>query len=600
VLDHRVTLRDGGPGRVFAFAALRDRTLRGGAVTFVLAPEDLVSDDPRPIAGLAVDFGDGIGFRAIAPGEHVTVSYGTTGPRTLRLRLTRGGEVREAAATFDVEAVAVRAPDDTLAITGAPWAGVSATGQAYVYLAPGHATITDPVVIPEGFDFDNAMNADELYTLLNQEALAESLAARGLDVVILNFTEATDDLRRNAQVLVALLQQLEQANPGGTMAMVGPSMGGLLGRYALAWLETQGIGHRIRAFFSFDAPHGGANIPLGVQHWTDFFAARSADAAWLRDRLNTPGARQMLVVHFTVPQGTPAADPMRADWVAALASVGDWPAVPRLYGVTNGSSTGQNQGFAPGTKIVDYVYDTPLLKLVGNVWALPDQSSLRVFEGLERVFFITTASRNVTVSGTRPWDGAPGGWRATMAQMAAVDPGYGDIVALYPNHCFIPTVSALALATDDPFHDVAGDPDLLAHTPYDELYLPPGNEEHVTITAASAAWFLSRIGSGVVGVAPAITRTTAPRMAPPVPNPSRRGAALSVTLAVAGHAALEVVGVDGRRIARVFDGVLPAGAHAFRWDGRDGAGAPVPPGLYFARLSAPGGAVTRRIVHLGD
>ena len=50
----------------------------------------------------------------------------------------------------------------------------------------------------------------------------------------------------------------------------------------------------MRTFLSYDAPQRGANIPLGLQYWVDFFSGQSADAAYFRDRLNTPAARQML------------------------------------------------------------------------------------------------------------------------------------------------------------------------------------------------------------------------------------------------------------------------------------------------------------------
>jgi hypothetical protein len=36
------------------------------------------------------------------------------------------------------------------------------------------------------------------------------------------------------------------------MAIVGASMGGLVGRYALAWMESQALPHDVRTFISFD------------------------------------------------------------------------------------------------------------------------------------------------------------------------------------------------------------------------------------------------------------------------------------------------------------------------------------------------------------
>jgi hypothetical protein len=80
-----------------------------------------------------------------------------------------------------------------------------------------------------------------------------------------------------------------------------------------------------------------------------------------------------------------------------------------------------------------------------------------------------------------------------MAVMDSLDPGYVDIVALHPNHCFIPTISSLDLAVDDPFHPIAGDPNLYDLTEFDSLYFPTQNQEHVEVTPESFWWFLQEV-----------------------------------------------------------------------------------------------------------
>jgi len=71
------------------------------------------------------------------------------------------------------------------------------------------------------------------------------------------------------------------------------------------------------------------------------------------------------------------------------------------------------------------------------------------------------------------------------------------------------------------------------------------------------------------------------------PNPARGAVWFSLPAATGG--VVEVVGVDGRRIARV---ALPAGAPA-RWDGRDERGRAVPGGLYLARVEGRDGPATK-------
>ena len=162
------------------------------------------------------------------------------------------------------------------------------------------------------------------------------------------------------------------------------------------------------------------------------------------------------------------------------------------------------------------------------------------------------------MSGTRPFDGAPGGWRGSMADMDAVPAPFGDIVALHPNHCFIPTISSLALNnTTNLFYDVAGDPSLLSHTPFDAVYFPSTNLEHIEVTAESVHWFLDELEQGLVAV---------PCACPPAmllprlgawPNPFETGTRILLSLAADGPVAVGVYSVDGRQVRSLANGRCP-------------------------------------------
>jgi flagellar hook assembly protein FlgD len=56
--------------------------------------------------------------------------------------------------------------------------------------------------------------------------------------------------------------------------------------------------------------------------------------------------------------------------------------------------------------------------------------------------------------------------------------------------------------------------------------------------------------------------------------------------------------VAGRRVRVLEDSFREAGRHAAVWDGRDGTGRRVAAGVYFVRLQAAGGELTRKIVLL--
>ena len=584
--------------RAVAMAALAPPVHRGGEVVFALDPGRCFADDGLP-PGLAVDFADGRGFRPVRPGERVRVRYATAGTRTLEARLTRAdGSTAEARFTLAVSAEAAPAPDDTLHLTATvPFEGEYAGGDAYVCLAPGHAQLENPVVVVEGFDLDNSMGWDELYALLNQEGLLETLRADGFDAVVLDFADATVAVEANGLLVATLVQQVQEAiAPSATLALVGASMGALCSRYALVWLESQGLPHRVRTWISFDGPQAGADIPLGLQYWIDFFSDQSASAAEFLATLERPAARQLLLYHFTRPAGTTGEpDPLRDSLQAHLAVLGGWPEQPRRVAVANGSGDRLDQGFAPGEQLIRYEYSSLFVSLTGNVWAVPDQASGTIFQGSLRILFSTT-SQTVTVSGTLPWDGAPGGLRASLTQLDTTSAPYGDIVALHPAHCFIPAISALALETSDPFFDVAGTAGLLDLTPFDAVYYPSANEEHVLITPASAAWLRAEIGLGVTAVPGSDAAPRASLLA--APNPFARSARLAFTLARPGPVRLDLFDPGGRRVRALARGPREAGTHVVEWDGRDGRGALVPAGVYLARLEAGGEVLVRRVVRL--
>jgi hypothetical protein len=508
---------------------------------------------------------------------------------------------------FDFERVGAAAdttapaPDDTMAVTAAiPYLGGYGTGEAYVYLSDAHSVLTNPVVVVEGFDINNDMNWDELYQFLDQEDLIETLRAVGFDAVVLNFTESTDYLQRNAFVVVELLQQVQAAiDPGMDFVLAGASMGGLVARYALAYMESHALSHRVRTFISFDAPHNGANIPLGVQYWLVFFADRSTEAAYNLERLDTPAARQMLVYHHTDPPGaTGESDPLRAEFLADLASVGGWPSQPRLVAVANGSGFGADQGYAAGAQAIRYEYNVLIAEIRGNVWAVPDGGSAMIFDGYIRIILQGTETMQVTVSDTRPYDNAPGGFRNTFADLDSTEAEYGDIEALHPSHCFVPTVSALSLDTPELFHDVAGDVDLMSHTPFDVVYYPAANQEHGTITAESKAWFLAEVERGATAVPPVEPAGAGVVLHQNVPNPFNPSTSIRFTLPRAGDVTVAVYDAAGRRVVTLFAGRARAGTTQLSWDGTDGGGRRVSSGVYFYRLETGSRVLTKKMTVL--
>jgi hypothetical protein len=82
------------------------------------------------------------------------------------------------------------------------------------------------------------------------------------------------------------------------------------------------------------------------------------------------------------------------------------------------------------------------------------------------------------------------------------------------------------------------------------------------------------------------------------PGQVQNGAHFEIHLPSSGPVRLEVFGIDGRRVAIVLSGALPAGTHRPYWAGTDGLGRRVSPGIYFVRLESHGRKETARLVLL--
>ncbi len=82
------------------------------------------------------------------------------------------------------------------------------------------------------------------------------------------------------------------------------------------------------------------------------------------------------------------------------------------------------------------------------------------------------------------------------------------------------------------------------------------------------------------------------------PNPFAATAHLSFTMATAGYVRLEVFDLAGRLVRRLIDATMLAGTHQRDWDGRDGTGRTMPPGVYMARLERPGKVEAARLLRV--
>lgn len=192
---------------------------------------------------------------------------------------------------------------------------------------------------------------------------------QGFDVYTVEWNDARTFLQANAMVVVDMLADLagpglqidptnnpsriDRVLPGEKVALLGASMGGLIARFALCYLDTQAIPYQCDLFLSMDSPQEGAYIPVGLQHVAVYLDALPDDytagfdtsmLTSVLNAINQPSPRQMLLLHHSrAGIATPpyhAAE--RTAFLALLNTNGNWPTKTnlRLAAIASGRGDG--------------------------------------------------------------------------------------------------------------------------------------------------------------------------------------------------------------------------------------------------------------------
>ncbi|MFJ2771796.1 esterase/lipase family protein [Streptomyces sp. NPDC087300] len=374
-------------------------------------------------------------------------------------------------------------PDDVWALPG---------GTAWVYLADPEKGLTRPVLLADGFN-SGPSELDLLWEGLErgEYPLVGELRSRGRDVVILGFDERDASILDNARVVrAAILEALAQREGRHPLTVGGFSMGGLVTRYALARMEHDGEEHETQLYFSYDSPHRGAWIPVALQSFAHYI--RGLNAAFSH-QINSPASRQLLWQHIAEWGDAPGTDKERGTFLAELERVGGWPARPRKIGVANGVRTGENNGIRPG----ELAFHGRGLAITGTHLHTQSAGEDQLVAQLR---VVTLRRPRVHTSGLPEIDGAPGG---TLEGFGILADELNEIPAFIGlgatadirEHCFVPTVSAIALRDVDS-HEKLYEPVTAADeeaSELDEFLCASHNEGHTLVTRELGSWILDRL-----------------------------------------------------------------------------------------------------------
>ena len=175
------------------------------------------------------------------------------------------------------------------------------------------------------------------YNDINQQPtnFMSQLRTLGFDVIIINqptyssvdtagnakndIDGGADYIERNALALVSFIKNYvkpQQVVAGSTqgLVLIGPSMGGQITRYALAYMEKKyaetGIAtwqHNARLWVSVDSPHLGASIPVGAQAniWFTADPLNKEEAQKSYADLNSVAGQQQSITNFEYARTSP-------------------------------------------------------------------------------------------------------------------------------------------------------------------------------------------------------------------------------------------------------------------------------------------------------
>ncbi|MCC6815510.1 MAG: T9SS type A sorting domain-containing protein [Saprospiraceae bacterium] len=472
-----------------------------------------------PYSSFEIDFDDGVGYRTINVNELSTITYPDYDTYKIKCRM-----IDESGRVYVAQSILELTPttggvnynvdaDDSVSLQGVRvfwWYNKNCDDKK----------IRKPLILVEGFNplnqngpslvFDkyagDAGLLDRTYDDPNDKLLSEYLHDDDYDVFYIDYKSGGIDISENSLYVHKAIQWInDRKHKDGSYeknVVIGASMGGVVGRYALKIFENSGRDHETEFFLSVDSPLKGANIPIGMQVFVQELGEYKLAGVELKDfgspdvfaedgnglrkgwyNLNSPAAKQMLYLHYDSPSWSDCgfldgdckevnADDLGAvhdDFYAEFESLG--PLNIPHYGISNGSILRKEQQFSAGASLADAFLTTDeLLDQAGfnDFWS--DATELLVAaitasgffsehkinalngDGRHRVYyggfgtvvlgipFIKITKRFVIDS--KPFDNAPGGMRIFEK----------GLKWNFESFCFIPTISSLMLNTTDPMY----------------------------------------------------------------------------------------------------------------------------------------------------
>jgi Secretion system C-terminal sorting domain len=529
-------------------------------VVFQLSADMLYSNVTGGFGTLEADFDEGSGWQQISAGQKIAFTYPDTGLYRIKLRQTlSGGQQLLSQSLLQINEPPPNPPPPNPPPDGYPDEPIPLTGNfsgVDLYYFPNQLCedeiIRKPLIVFEGFDPNHIFGSDRFRAFLKTPGLItptgnfliDDFHEEGYDLFFVNWQDGgLGDIIEKTQIAKDIIRQINEwkQQNGSTEknVVLGASMGGLIGKWALREMELAGEDHETELLISFDSPLKGNNLPLGMQalignlaNWK-FFGKKLIERKGTEklkaasELLNSPAAKQLLFYHTNANSCTSC----QADWLsiwhdafyAQFESLGDLDITH--VAISNGAVDNTIQLFSAGTKLLDinnYFYgigDSPisLFNLNLKVWALPDGGQdKKVFEADKWIIilgipFYTGGYKEI--SGALPYDSSPGGMREFDGDEPETTTGlgFGKFFILdwnFTSFSFAPTISGLGMNVPHPYFD-ASDVETLTGNGTTSLRSYVGsnmattqfgitqvNQEHVSLNSRNATFMIYYILDG--------------------------------------------------------------------------------------------------------
>lgn len=489
----------------FAFSiAPIANTVPIGTYNFTLSKDLFLGNRIKDIQEIFVDFSDGNGYNPLWINQSTMVSYDDGGEKIISLKIKINGTYYYAftklvverdsysdnmlkSATFSIE------PD----FGPVEYVNNGIKAEYAIYNRCGSdGTIRKPYIIVSGFDpmdknrLVDKSNKVNLYRVSNKNGYLDTLRNNGYDIVIYRSDNSTESIIPNALNLVSFIQKINgEKTSDNELIIAGASMGGLVVRYALTYMEYKKIDHQTKLFISVDSPQEGANVPLGIQFMIKYLNDDLLDVIGglkkaENEMLNSSAAQEMLLYHHLGTSGeTAKCSKLRSSFIDEMNRIGNFPQQCRTIGLSMGSGSGVGQGFNAGDLLIEKdpkmsifvpeLTPTPRATWEFEVYAVPNKTAKKIYTESVKlktcINFLgktyctdgsTIASRNIKVNNTVSIDNAPGSIQ--NFHNTGAFKGQGDIFGLdyldlldfvatldYDSHPdnFIPSYSSLGLSS---------------------------------------------------------------------------------------------------------------------------------------------------------